>query len=71
MFVQGVCRKLFVGLVAAALSLIVIAAPAAAEVVPVKLTAKKATVKVDQGVKFRAWTFNGTVPGPVVRATEG
>lgn len=71
MFIQGVCKKLFVGLFAAALSLTVIAGPAAAEVVPVELTAKKATVKVDQGVKFRAWTFNGTVPGPVVRATEG
>ncbi len=28
-------------------------------------------VKVAPGVKMRAWTFNGSVPGPVVRVTEG
>ncbi|HNC14600.1 MAG TPA: multicopper oxidase domain-containing protein, partial [Solirubrobacterales bacterium] len=42
-----------------------------AEVVDVHLTARPATVKIDDGVKLRAWTFNGTVPGPVIRATEG
>ncbi|MBK5110198.1 MAG: multicopper oxidase domain-containing protein [Thermoleophilia bacterium] len=71
MFIQGVCKKLFVGLFTAVLSFTVFGGTAAAEVVPVNLTAKKATVKVAQGVKFKAWTFNGTVPGPVVRATEG
>ena len=24
-----------------------------------------------KGVFFSAWTYNGTVPGPVIRATEG
>lgn len=27
-------------------------------------------VEVAQGVHFPAWTYNGTVPGPVIRATE-
>ena len=27
-------------------------------------------VEVAQGVLFPAWTYNGTVPGPVIRATE-
>lgn len=40
-------------------------------VVPVDLVARQATIKVAPGVKMRAWTFNGTVPGPVIRATEG
>ena len=28
-------------------------------------------VEVAHGVRFDAWTYNGTVPGPVLRATEG
>ena len=28
------------------------------------------TIEVAQGVLFPAWTYNGTVPGPVIRATE-
>jgi FtsP/CotA-like multicopper oxidase with cupredoxin domain len=27
-------------------------------------------IEVAQGVTFPAWTYNGTVPGPVIRATE-
>lgn len=44
---------------------------ARAAVVPVHLEAKPALVKVAPGVKMHAWTFNGSVPGPVIRATEG
>lgn len=44
---------------------------ASAAVVPVHLTARVAVVRIAPGVKFRAWTFNGTVPGPVIRATVG
>lgn len=29
------------------------------------------TVNVAHGTSFLAWTFNGRVPGPVIRATEG
>ncbi len=35
------------------------------------LTAIDREVEVAPGVFFPAWTYNGTVPGPVLRATEG
>ena len=28
-------------------------------------------IEVVNGVTFAAWTYNGTVPGPIIRATEG
>jgi FtsP/CotA-like multicopper oxidase with cupredoxin domain len=28
-------------------------------------------IQIAPGVRFDAWTYNGTVPGPIVRATEG
>jgi FtsP/CotA-like multicopper oxidase with cupredoxin domain len=34
------------------------------------LTAVDREIEVAQGVTFPAWTYNGTVPGPVIRATE-
>ena len=33
------------------------------------LTAVDREIEVAQGVRFQAWTYNGTVPGPVIRAT--
>ncbi len=42
-----------------------------ADVVEVDLVAKRETVKIAPGVEMKAWTFNGTVPGPVIRAVEG
>jgi FtsP/CotA-like multicopper oxidase with cupredoxin domain len=35
------------------------------------LTALDREIEVVKGVTFHAWTYNGTVPGPVIRATEG
>jgi manganese oxidase len=35
------------------------------------LTAVDRELEIAPGVFFPAWTYNGTVPGPVVRATEG
>jgi manganese oxidase len=35
------------------------------------LVAHDRTIEVAQGVHFDAWTYNGTVPGPIIRATEG
>jgi len=58
--------------VAAALALGAVAAtPATADLVHVELTAKHQKVKIAPGVHMKAWTFNGTVPGPVVRAEVG
>ena len=34
------------------------------------LAAVDREIEVAQGVIFPAWTYNGTVPGPVIRATE-
>src|SRR6185312_14901661 len=36
-----------------------------------ELTASDRQIEVANGVFFSAWTYNGTVPGPVIRATEG
>jgi FtsP/CotA-like multicopper oxidase with cupredoxin domain len=35
------------------------------------LTAIDREIEIAPGVFFPAWTYNGTVPGPVLRATEG
>ena len=35
------------------------------------LTAADKEIEIAPGVFFAAWTYNGTVPGPVLRATEG
>jgi manganese oxidase len=36
-----------------------------------ELVAVDTDVEVAPGIFFPAWTYNGTVPGPVIRATEG
>ena len=35
------------------------------------IEAKHVEVEVAPGVRFPAWTFNGAVPGPTIRCTEG
>jgi manganese oxidase len=35
-----------------------------------RLVAQDREIEVAKGVWFNAWTYNGTVPGPVIRATE-
>jgi FtsP/CotA-like multicopper oxidase with cupredoxin domain len=35
------------------------------------LTAKKATVRLASGREIDAWTYNGQVPSPAIKATEG
>lgn len=56
---------------ALALALGFVGAEADAATVSVHLNARHKVVKVAPGVKMRAWTFNGGVPGPVIRVTEG
>jgi len=49
-----------------------IAEPIAAKTVKVSMTAKENTVVIDnKGTEYPAWTYDGTIPGPVVRVTEG
>ncbi|QSR89081.1 multicopper oxidase domain-containing protein [Methylacidiphilum caldifontis] len=43
-----------------------------AKTVPVEFHGKEAELTIDnKGTKYLAWTFNGQVPGPLVRVTEG
>lgn len=49
-----------------------IAEPIAAKTVKITMTAKENTVVIDnKGTEYAAWTFDGTIPGPVVRVMEG
>lgn len=41
------------------------------KVVEYTLVAQNTTLEIAPGVRVEAWTYNGTVPGPVLRATEG
>lgn len=66
-------RRYAAGLLSAIVACFGLLTPAlaGADVVEVDLVTKRETVRIAPGVKMRAWTFNGTVPGPVIRATEG
>jgi nitrite reductase (NO-forming) len=47
-------------------------APLFAQTVKVTLHAKEVDLPIDnKGTMYKAWTFDGKVPGPVVRVTEG
>src|SRR5437867_11589007 len=35
------------------------------------LVAEDTTVEIAPGVRVDAWTYNGTIPGPTLTATEG
>lgn len=45
-------------------------APAGASVT-VQLTAKPALISIAPSIAYHAWTFNGTVPGPIIRVRVG
>lgn len=48
-------------------------APAAlqGDTVELKLVAKEALISIAPGIAYQAWTFNGTVPGPIIRVRQG
>lgn len=47
-------------------------ATAQAATVKVKMIAKETSVVIDnKGTEYAAWTFDGTIPGPVVRVKQG
>lgn len=61
-----------IALVAMTGSLFTFASQVEAKKVKVELTAVETEVIIDgKGTTYKAWTFNGQVPGPVVRVTEG
>lgn len=37
----------------------------------IEMTAQVTDVEISPGIFYNAWTFNGTVPGPVIRVAEG
>lgn len=39
--------------------------------VSIQMTAQITNIEISKGVMYNAWTFNGTVPGPVLRVKEG
>jgi nitrite reductase (NO-forming) len=39
--------------------------------VNIEMTAQVTDIEIAKGVVYNAWTFNGTVPGPVLRVKEG
>ncbi len=39
--------------------------------VAITLIATDATIEIASGVKYNAWTFNGSVPGPIIHVREG
>jgi nitrite reductase (NO-forming) len=41
------------------------------DTVELKLEAKEAFISIAPGVAYNAWTFNGTVPGPILRVRQG
>lgn len=47
------------------------AAPVFGKTHDVKMTAVESDVVIDGGQRYKAWTFDGQMPGPVVRVTEG
>ena len=41
------------------------------ELVKVDLETREVTALLDDGVAYRYWTFNGSIPGPMVRVRQG
>lgn len=41
------------------------------ETVVVNLETKELTAEIKDGISYEYWTYNGTVPGPMIRAKEG
>jgi len=45
--------------------------PVGGPVARFEITVVDRTIEIAPGVRFRAWTFNGTVPGPVLHVRQG
>ncbi len=39
--------------------------------VKVEMTAQVTDIEIDKGVTYKAWTFNGQAPGPLIVVREG
>lgn len=62
----------YIAAVVAATAMMFGAGASWAKTVKVTMHAKETSVAIDnKGTQYAAWTFDGTIPGPVVRVTEG
>ena len=69
---QPVMQKVLVGIFVLLVSGVSLAQTAWAKTVKITITAKENEVTIDnKGTKYAAWTFDGNIPGPVVRIAEG
>ena len=41
------------------------------DVVPVEIVVKDVTIEIAPGVRYKAWTFDGGVPGPTIHVRQG
>jgi nitrite reductase (NO-forming) len=65
-------KKTIAHALGATLLALLVAAPVSAKTVQVTLTTKEVDLPIDnKGTLYKAWTFDGKIPGPVVRVTEG
>ena len=65
-------RYLQLSLAAGLATLVALPMTASAEVVKVTLTSREVDLPIDnKGTTYKAWTFEGKIPGPVVRVKEG
>jgi nitrite reductase (NO-forming) len=55
----------------AVVSLVNMPRPSAAATKSFTLTTERKLVSVGGGMTYKAWTYNGTVPGPVLKVTQG
>jgi nitrite reductase (NO-forming) len=61
-----------VGALAVATTFLGLAGTVSAKTVQVSLTAEEVNLPIDnKGTMYPTWTFNGKVPGPVIRVTQG
>lgn len=69
---QGRKGNIIRGFFAAVAAMLVMSGTAMAKTVEVTIHATEEDVEIDnKGTKYPAWTFGGTVPGPVVRVKQG
>ena len=72
MKITSKCRKWTGAIAMAVCALFVMVQPAVAKTVKVTMHAMETEVEIDNaGHKYPAWTYDGAIPGKVVRVTEG
>jgi nitrite reductase (NO-forming) len=68
---RGHTRQAAATIAAAAIALAAVASAAAAAARSFTLTVRNKQVKIGRGLTYDAWTYDGEVPGPVLRVRQG